>query len=205
MYSQYGEDDVIMDYFGEHTGRLLDVGAADGKAFSNSRALLERGWTGVLVEADPNNLKQLREFHLGNDNAVIAPVALTEKDGLLTFYTAESDTIHKLSARVLSTTQPSHVNKWSAAHRVLFKPIQVYGLSIASLLKQYPPPFDFLSIDVEGESVPRLLEMPLDVMGVRCVCVEHDGRQSEAINYCTRFGLTMVIAVNSINVVMFKP
>lgn len=50
MYSQNDEEAIIMRYFANRTGRLLDIGAADGMTNSNSLALIERGWRAVLVE-----------------------------------------------------------------------------------------------------------------------------------------------------------
>ena len=54
FYSQKGEDAVILTAFPKgHTGFFIDVGALDGKRFSNTYALEERGWTGICVEAHP--------------------------------------------------------------------------------------------------------------------------------------------------------
>lgn len=50
-YSQYGEQEFLLDYFGCKTdGFLVDIGANDGLVLSNTRALVERGWNAVLVE-----------------------------------------------------------------------------------------------------------------------------------------------------------
>ena len=65
-YSQNNEQDIILDYFGDFKGRFLDIGAYNGVDISNTRALLELGWSGVLVEPNPFNLvdliKNCREF-----------------------------------------------------------------------------------------------------------------------------------------------
>jgi len=51
-YSQNNEQQVILDYFGEHyIGTFLDLGCNDGATFSNTRALGLRGWSGTLVDA----------------------------------------------------------------------------------------------------------------------------------------------------------
>ena len=44
MYSQNNEEQVILDYFGNKIGNLLDIGANDGITLSNSRKLIELGW-----------------------------------------------------------------------------------------------------------------------------------------------------------------
>src|SRR5687768_7977670 len=58
-YSQHGEQHIILDYFGNDGGILLDIGANDGITFSNSRALLECGWYGVLVEPSEKTFAEL--------------------------------------------------------------------------------------------------------------------------------------------------
>ncbi len=62
-YSQNGEQQVILETFealGIHKGHLVDLGAGDGYTMSNSRALLDKGWTGTLVDGDP---KESTEVH----------------------------------------------------------------------------------------------------------------------------------------------
>lgn len=58
-YSQNTEQDIILKYFGTFVGRFLDIGAYNGLDISNTRALLERGWSGVLVEPNPFNTVEL--------------------------------------------------------------------------------------------------------------------------------------------------
>src|ERR1022692_1173497 len=65
-YSQYGEDLIILAAlpmiweatrlrFPEisQTGTFLDIGAWHPTIFSNTRALIERGWSGVIIEPSP--------------------------------------------------------------------------------------------------------------------------------------------------------
>lgn len=52
-YSQDGQQEVFARRLAGRRGRLLDVGAHDGTTGSNSRALIEAGWGGVLIEPCP--------------------------------------------------------------------------------------------------------------------------------------------------------
>lgn len=61
-FSQNGEQAHILHYFdvmGIEKGHLVDLGAGDGYTMSNTRALLERGWTGTLVDGDPKGAKDV--------------------------------------------------------------------------------------------------------------------------------------------------
>lgn len=56
-YSQNGESKILLDLFrkihGDNfKGKLIDVGAGDGYHLSNSRMLLDSGWTGKLYDID---------------------------------------------------------------------------------------------------------------------------------------------------------
>ena len=105
MYSQNDEEQIILDYFKTNSGkRLLDIGAYDGKSLSNSLALIEMGWTGVLIEASPTNFtKIIREYpHLDKIDAVCAAIGTSSK--LVKFHD---------SGEMVSTTDPAHLEKWS--------------------------------------------------------------------------------------------
>ena len=63
-YSQNGEQHVILAVFealGIEKGHLVDLGAGDGYTMSNSRALLEKGWTGDLYDGDPKGAKDVQQ------------------------------------------------------------------------------------------------------------------------------------------------
>ena len=62
IHSQFGEDAILAAIFAElqiEQGYLLEVGAWDGIHLSNCRALLEKGWTGVHIEAEQDRAQEL--------------------------------------------------------------------------------------------------------------------------------------------------
>ena len=64
VYSQYGEDgvvDAIFEKIGTENKWCLEVGAADGILFSNTRRLIENGWHGILIEQDGEQYEKLVE------------------------------------------------------------------------------------------------------------------------------------------------
>lgn len=55
IHSQNGEDGILAECvkrLGIEKGHCVEVGASDGLWMSNTRALIERGWSGLFVEAD---------------------------------------------------------------------------------------------------------------------------------------------------------
>lgn len=60
--SQWGEDGIIAAIFraiGTTNRHVVDVGAGDGLMFSNSRLLIEQGWSATLIEADDARYSRL--------------------------------------------------------------------------------------------------------------------------------------------------
>jgi hypothetical protein len=63
VYSQSGEDGLLEAIFGVleiERGYAVELGAHDGVYLSNTRHLFERGWSGLLIEADPARFRQLQ-------------------------------------------------------------------------------------------------------------------------------------------------
>lgn len=62
IYSQNGEDGILNEVFSRlkiENGTFCEFGASDGKYCSNTRALLELGWTGKLIESEAGYSKTL--------------------------------------------------------------------------------------------------------------------------------------------------
>jgi hypothetical protein len=72
-YSQNGEDGIIERIFSvvsDRPGLCCEFGAWDGIVLSNTRALVERGWRGVMIEADPSKFAELERNYADNPRVV---------------------------------------------------------------------------------------------------------------------------------------
>ena len=70
-YAQYGEEDFLDVFFKDRIGYLCDIGAADGMRYSNSRSLLEKGWSGLLIEPNKSNFAKLVELYKENKSVIL--------------------------------------------------------------------------------------------------------------------------------------
>lgn len=63
FYSQFGEDEWIFNHSHglPRVGTFCEVGAYDGICGSNTLAFEKEGWTGILVEADPELARVCRK------------------------------------------------------------------------------------------------------------------------------------------------
>lgn len=67
-YSQFGEDGIIQDIFakiGTANKWCVECGAGDGIFFSNTKKLIDEGWSSIQIEADPKAYEQLRARYAG--------------------------------------------------------------------------------------------------------------------------------------------
>lgn len=193
-YSQHGEQDYINQFFApkKEPGKLLDIGAADGVCFSNTRALLENGWSGTLVEPSPFVFPRLHEHsapfvQAGRVQCVNAAVGAV--DDLAPWFDSGGD--------MLSTLSTAHKDLWEGPDgKVKFKPFLIPVISWHTLLKHCPGPYGFVNIDVEGTNWDVLLCMPIESVNPNLLCIEHSptisGEHDRMITLMERRGYPLV-------------
>jgi FkbM family methyltransferase len=180
MYSQNDEEQVILEYFGGKVGRFYDIGAWDGKTFSNVRALLERGWSGLMVEPSPtvfvNLLKNVVEF---GDRVRLLNAAITVKSGLMDFYEANGDAV--------GTLDPAHAQKWHLSGTKFV----THTLGMQQLFNEFGRA-EFINLDVEGTNATLFPLLPWDWTELRMVCVEHDGHEKQMEQLVMPYGFRRI-------------
>src|SRR4249920_3618088 len=85
-YSQNGEQvaiEGILARLGLSSGTVVDLGAGDGWALSNTRQLLQQGWRGVLIDADNRGNCEVHQHFLTAENVV----------GIVSSYTQSADVL----------------------------------------------------------------------------------------------------------------
>lgn len=174
-------------------GRFMDIGAYDGKTFSNTLALAEFGWGGVCVEPSAAVLEKLKAVHVNRPHVVILPVAVTVNGGNVVFWDSGGDAV--------STCSEDHMRRWSG--EVRFNKVEVPSISVQELFKS-DVDFDFINLDVEGQNFPIFELIPWErLTKLRCVCVEHEGFHVEMTRVLAPFGFRQV-DLNGENVILSK-
>jgi FkbM family methyltransferase len=192
-YSQDGEQAVIIAHSGK-PGVFLDIGANDGVSFSNTRALVDLGWQGVHVEPGTAAFAKLKQ---NLPNACAFQVAVSDKDGEAAFHESDANSRHMVSSLVESELQ-----RWNC---YTFATVQVKTVTVASLLKLAKlSRVDFLSIDAEGSDLLIFRQFDLSALGVRLVCVEHNGRDITPFDtHAASHGMKRIFK-NAANVIYLK-
>jgi len=176
MYSQNNEEEIIVAEFermGVTAGRFLEIGAWDGKGFSNTFRLAELGWRGVCVEPSPTVFPSLIKNHAGNDKIILVNAAVTPSvPKLVEWYDSGGDAI--------STTNLAHKDKWEKGWKVKYSTFWVYGMPMSALFDQFGFDFDFINIDVESTNAEMFRALPWAALKqTKVICVEHDGCQHQ--------------------------
>jgi FkbM family methyltransferase len=186
-YSQHQEQLSIKEYFGEHVGTFLDVGAADGIGFSNVYQLLLDGWSGLSVEPETQTFRELvNNYEQFGNRSELALSVINSRPGFVTFYESGQ----------LSTTSHEHMAKWEAhrlEHGYEWKPISHYAITLDMLLQQHSSRnFDFISVDLEGENLSVVTSTNWHLAPqCRLVCIEHDQNEQLLIEYMDQYGFEL--------------
>jgi FkbM family methyltransferase len=185
-YSQNDEQAVITAYFGSQIGRFLDIGAYDGVRLSNSRALLEHGWTGTLVEPSPIVFTQLMANTVDYADKVTlvnAAITTTESEPVA-FYDSMGDAI--------STTDPQHLVKWKSHQN--WRAFFVMPIRAQQFCMKFGFDYDFVSIDVEGQNYNLLRSLPLaNFDKLRMICIEYDDKAPQITEWITGLGMGFIL------------
>jgi len=165
-YSQNDEQEVILKYFGDRKGNFLDIGAYNGTDLSNTRALVELGWGGLMVEPNPYNLVPLLDSVRGYPEVQVLAAAVvgqaSQTPQALTLYL---DSTHGRGwAATLVSSNPGVMRRDNVN-------LIVPTVDIAWLLGRAGR-VDFISIDAEWMDLDILTYMPRDLGGAEMIIIE---------------------------------
>lgn len=209
-YSQFGEEEIVLDFFSKRPPtavprRVLDIGAHDGISCSNSKRLIELGWGGTLVEPSPGAFAKLMRVHANNDRVNLANVGMIYGETrVLKFY----DT----GGLFVGTFDDRWRDEWEGKQTVHYRPIYVVGCTFGTLFDALPGPYHFISIDVEGTNLDLFWALTRScgddglrslILGAELICVEHQGRVDEIENIATSQGFVKH-AVTEANILLAR-
>lgn len=190
--AQNGEDRWLHDYFGgKAVGYFVDVGAYDGVDLSNSYHFEQIGWTGVLVEPDPDRARACAASRPRSKTFQCAAVDSAETSEIC---------FHRAAAGVYSTTNltPAHERRL-AGMGVATEEIRVPARTLDSMLIEVgATKIDFVSIDVEGAELAVLRGFDIDRWSPQVVVVESNAklRAKEIRDYFVTHGYAYCVTID---------
>jgi len=192
-YSQSGEQAAILDAFeGAAPGLFLDIGGWNPLVFSNTRALYEVGWGGLIIEPSPGPMQTLLDAY-GDDRRIkLLQACAAVRLGIQTLQVTDD---------AVSTSNPEEYERWKGIAKFRGS-LMVPAITLEQIADQFGG-FDFWNIDAEGHSANLFLHMLHIGHFPRCVCVEHDSRTTELLGAATAAGYRATL-VNQTNLVVVR-
>jgi hypothetical protein len=203
--------------------RFLDIGCWDPITFSNTRALVELGWSGVMIEPAPGPFLELlrccTRCGVGVDeryHEVYGERKQRECDkcgGLRYGFDPRFTLIHAAVASspglielwvtddALSTNDAASKEKWDKLGGFYGK-ILSPAITLNQIAERFGG-FDMVNFDVEGASAELFLQMLGLGWQPRVVCVEIDGRLEEMCAAATPLHYNLVYS-NGTNAVFVR-
>jgi FkbM family methyltransferase len=173
MSSQYGEHLFIAQHFAGRVGRFLDIGAFDGKTFSNTWHLSQAGWSGVCVEPNPPAFCHLMRNYEGNPRLTLVNAAVAFTGERIRRF--DANTVDAFSADMMSTLDRRHAETFSGYP---YREIWIPTVTPSELRSALPGGcFEFLNVDVEGLNLP-VFRAALEVFTSEMICVEIDPEEA---------------------------
>lgn len=176
-YSQNNEQDIILEFFNGRVCSFLDIGAFDGVELSNTRALAELGWSGIMVEPSPVCAVDLIQSVIQFDRRVSVWTCAVSGTTGIALLSLTGEKTKKWANSIEPTFPedyiPSRINV----------PVYVPTVRIGSILEHGP--FEFISIDAEWKDFEILMDAPQYLPGCELLCIESSSAECriEMINY----------------------
>jgi FkbM family methyltransferase len=157
--SQIGQDKWVLEtvFPNVRNGFFLDVGSADGTLLSNTKALEQRGWTGVCIDPFPTNMQGrtcqvLKEVVFSEPGKSVQFQAYGELGGVVDTLGVWKDRAMKAPTVEFKTTTLSDILARTNA----------------------PALIHFMSLDIEGAELEALKGFPFDKYKIGALAVEHN-------------------------------
>lgn len=173
--SQNGEDRWLEARFGgRKTGFYAEVGAYDGENLSNTYHFEQLGWTGVLIEPDPEMADRCRRNRPRSRTLQCAAIG-PGGGGDIVFHQVAG-------GEVYSSTQLAEAHRARLRNLGLqWREVRVPARTLDSILEEAAPAaVDFVSIDVEGGELEVLRGFDIGRWKPAYVVVETNARTRNA-------------------------
>ena len=198
MHSQNNEEKIVKDYFDTFypniNGRVLDIGANDGKTLSNSYSLInDYGWSGHLVEAGRTPYSALEALYKKNENVRTFNLALGTQDGELNFYES-GNLLQKGDVGLVSSLISTETERWKNSG-IQYIEYTVKCMTWASFYHKCCANmvWDYITIDIEGMDYAVLSQINLSAHECKCLCVEWNGKDEKLFtDYASKHNLKLI-------------
>ena len=172
------ESRLLEEYFGGVPGYFVEVGANDPVIDSKTWNLEQKGWSGLLIEPQPEHAQRLRAGRKASVGCfACGPPSRHGTD--MNLYIAGIRGIH-------ASLNRDHYVAGSHVTKTISVPVR----TLDSLLREFnaPRPIGFLAIDAEGSDIDVLEGIDLETWKPQLILVEDLALNLSTHDYLTRRG-----------------
>lgn len=170
---------LVAAFFGDTKGYFVEVGANEPRVRSQTWHLEQAGWTGLLIEPQPDLARELRAMRL----AKVFAVACSSPENA-------GRTLPLHVAGPLSSLDRASMAPGARLEAVIEVPIRTLDSVLDEA--QAPARFDFLSIDVEGHEIDVLRGFDIARWQPRLILLEDHVADLSKHRYLTNAGYRIV-------------
>jgi hypothetical protein len=166
FYSQMGQDKWVSEavFPGVKNGFFLDVGSGDGTLVSNTKALEQKGWTGICIDPFPRNMQD-------RTCQIFKEVVSSETGKTVKFWAHPDlwggivDSLSKTKKEILNTAPI----------------VEFTTVTLRDILERAKAPrfIHYVSLDIEGGEINALKGFPFDEYRIGALTVEHNYHEPE--------------------------
>jgi len=164
-YSQFGEDIIVQNYFGDFVGTYVDVGCFHPIKYSNTALLHKKGWKGFNIDLNETSIKLFDVCRKDDINLV---ACLSDKNEEVQVYIDS-----EFSA--LNSMHPVNAERFNINH---IKKKTIKTQIFSDLIKDN---FDFLNIDCEGNDLQILKTIDLKRYTPKLINIEVSSKDKKGI------------------------
>ena len=190
-YSQSGEDVIIRQFFkSKNDGFFVDIGAYHPKHYSNTYLLHKKGWRGINIDPNPDNMRIFRSARKNDINVQVGVAKQAEK---LTYYKFSHPSCNTFSKE---DTLQFKDKKWIES----LGEENIQCLPLRDILHTHLPEgqtIDLVNIDVEGFDLEVLESNDWNKFKPQVIIIEDhpfepgNPTKSDIFNYLTERGYTL--------------
>lgn len=204
MYSQSSEEEVILNYFGDFRGTFIDIGANDGKTFSNTRRLAELGFCGILIEPSPKAFFKLKQLYSETKGCFyLYNYAIGVTNGTVTLYES-GELVKQGDVGLVSTLIEKETERFKRVTNYEAIEVDCYRWKTAMNRWKFKK-FDFISLDIESLDIDVLTQ--IDLTETKLICLEWNSiedTKKKMLEYTSKFGMNKVIYTSGENIIVCR-
>jgi FkbM family methyltransferase len=194
-YSQYQQDLYIRETFfrDKNKGIFVDIGAHDGRTFSNTLLFEELGWDGICIEPLPHIFQKLKQ----NRKCKCIEGAVVDKEQEYVDF-CSIDGYSEMLSGVIDFYDERHKKRIideGEVHKCTRTKIKVPCLNFNKVITEEN--IDLLSLDTEGGELNILKSIDYSKYNIKVIVVENNFAENSILNFLILKGYTYITTLGA--------